>query len=174
MDWTDLLKSEIDTAYITTARLFDKVDPKSLDWKPTTGSNRMTFGQLMKHITDGCGAGCKAFVTGDWVLPGGKKYEDLSPEEVLPPAEKLPTINSVDEAKKLLEKDHALALQMIDQAGERDLATKEMAAPWAPGATQPLGQHLLRMVQHLERHKTQLFFYLKLQGKSVNTVDLWG
>jgi hypothetical protein len=30
------------------------------------------------------------------------------------------------------------------------------------------------MTQHLERHKSQLFYYLKLQGKKVNTVDLWG
>jgi hypothetical protein len=30
------------------------------------------------------------------------------------------------------------------------------------------------MIQHLERHEGQLFYYLKLQGKPVNTVDLWG
>jgi hypothetical protein len=113
-------------------------------------------------------------VTGDWGLPPGVKPEDLSPEEMLPPAEKMPTLESVDEAKKLLSQDQALAIQMIEQAGENDLANKQLAAPWAPGVEYALGRHLLQMVQHLDRHKSQLFYYLKLQGKPVNTSDLWG
>jgi uncharacterized damage-inducible protein DinB len=40
--------------------------------------------------------------------------------------------------------------------------------------TLALGQHLLHMIQHLDRHKAQLFYYLKLQGQKVNTADLWG
>jgi hypothetical protein len=30
------------------------------------------------------------------------------------------------------------------------------------------------MIQHLAQHKGQLFYYLKLQGKPVNTAHLWG
>jgi len=30
------------------------------------------------------------------------------------------------------------------------------------------------MVQHLDRHKSQLFYYLKLQGVPMGTADLWG
>jgi len=30
------------------------------------------------------------------------------------------------------------------------------------------------MIQHLNQHKGQLFYYLKLQGKPVSTPDLWG
>jgi hypothetical protein len=100
--------------------------------------------------------------------------EDLPPEEMLPPAEKLPGIASVEEARKLLSEDKTLALGMIDQAGEDDLADREVAAPWAPGVKLALGRHLLQMVQHLDQHKGQLFYYLKLQGKPVNTADLWG
>ena len=174
MNWTQLLTCEMETAYTTTAKLLDRVDPDCLDWKPGSGSNWMTVGQLLKHITEACGAACRAFVTGDWGLPPGVKLEDLSPEEMLPPTEKLPGIESVAEAKKLLSEDKAIALQMIDQAGENELATREIAAPWAPGVAFALGRHLLQMVQHLDRHKGQLFYYLKLQGKPVNTADLWG
>jgi len=174
VNWTQLLEGEIETTYTTTARLLDEVDPGSLAWKPQTGRNWMTVGQLLKHISNACGAGCKGFVTGDWGLPPGKKLEDLSPEEMTPPAEKLPAVESVEEAKKLLEEDKAIALQMINQAGENDLANKEIVAPWAPGAPLALGRHLLQMVQHLDRHKSQLFYYLKLQGKAVSTADLWG
>lgn len=174
MNWTQLLKSEIETTYATTARLLDKVEPDSLAWKPQSGCNWMTVGQLLMHIGNACGPGCKGFVTDDWGLPPGKKMEDLSAEEMIPPAEKLPAVASVEEAKKLLLEDKALALQMIDQAGENDLANKEISAPWASGVSLVMGRHILQMVQHLDRHKSQLFYYLKLQGKPVGTADLWG
>jgi uncharacterized damage-inducible protein DinB len=174
MNWTQLLKNEIETTYSTTAKLLDKVDPDSLDWKPKSGSNWMTVGQLLRHITEACGSGCKGFVTGDWGLPAGMTYENLAPDEILPPAEKLPSIESLEEARDLLAKDKTLALQMIDQAGENDLGNKEVAAPWTPGARFALGFQLLKMIRHLERHEGQLFYYLKLQGKPVNTLDLWG
>jgi len=174
VNWTELLKSEIETAYASTAKLLDRVDPASLEWKPQTGSNWMTVSQLLKHISEGCGAACKGFVTGDWGMPEGMKIEDIPPEEMLPPAEKLPAIGSVAETKAALEKDKAMALQMVDQAGESDLANRKTSAPWAPGVEYALGRHLLQMVQHLERHKSQLFYYLKLQGVPVNTEDLWG
>jgi uncharacterized damage-inducible protein DinB len=174
MNWTQLLKQEVESTYATAAKLLDRVDPESLDWKPQSGNNWMTVRQLLKHISNACGGGCKGFVSGDWGLPPGMKLEDLSPEEMLPPAEKLPGVESVEEARKLLLEDKALALQFIDQAGENDLAQKQVAAPWAPGVEFVLGRHLLMMVQHLDRHKGQLFYYLKLQGKPVNTSDLWG
>jgi uncharacterized damage-inducible protein DinB len=174
VNWTQLLLSEIETTYKTTAGLLDKVDPDGLDWKPASGCNWMTVGQLLKHISEGCGAACRAFVTGDFGLPPGVKFEDLPPEEMLPPAEKLPIIGSVEEAKERLMEDKILALRIVEETGEDDLANKETAAPWAPGVSYALGRHLLQMVQHLDRHKGQLFYYLKLQGKPVNTVDLWG
>jgi uncharacterized damage-inducible protein DinB len=174
MNWTELLKSEIETTFASTDRLLDKIDSGSLDWKPAGGSNWMTVGQLLMHMSNGCGAAIKGFVTGDWGLPPGMKMEDIPPEEMLPPAEKLPSIGSLEECRKLLAEDKRLALEMVGQTGEDDLANKKTAAPWAPGIEYALGRHLLQMVQHLEKHKSQLFYYLKLQGKPVNTADLWG
>ncbi len=174
MNWTELLKTEVESTYTTTQRLLERVDPASLNWKPETGPNWMTMGQLLKHISSAGGSGCKGFVTGDWGLPPGMKLEDMKPEEMLPPAEKLPTLDSVEEAMTLLAEDKELALRMIAQAGENDLANKKAAAPWAPGHEYPLGWQLHQMVQHLGQHKGQLFYYLKLQGKDVNTADLWG
>jgi uncharacterized damage-inducible protein DinB len=174
MNWTQLLKNEIEHSYATTARLLDRVDTSSLDWKPQSGSNWMTVRQLLKHIGDACGTACKGFVTGDWGLPPGVKFEDLAADEMLPPAEKLPGVESIEEARKLLLRDKTLALQMVDQAGENELACRQVAAPWAPGVEFALGRHLLHMIHHLDQHKGQLFYYLKLQGKLVNTADLWG
>jgi uncharacterized damage-inducible protein DinB len=134
----------------------------------------MTVGQLLKHIANACGAGCKGFATGDWGLPEGMKFEDIPPEEMLPPAENLPAAESVEEARKALAEDKVLALQMVDQAGEDALQNRMVPTPWAPGVELALGRQLLLMVQHLDRHKGQLFYYLKLQGQAVNTGDLWG
>lgn len=174
MNWTQFLKGEVETTYAVTAKLIDQVDPGSLGWKPLSGSNWMTVGQLLMHLTTACGMGCKGFVCDEWDLPGGKQWEDLSPDEVLPGAEVLPAIEDVADAKRLLAEDEVLALAMIDRAGEDALGQRLIEAPWARGVLLPLGQWILKMIQHLDQHKGQLFYYLKLQGKPVNTVDLWG
>ena len=174
MNWTELLTSEIESAYSTTAKLLDKVDPGSLGWKPQSGANWMTTGQLLEHIATACGPGCRAFLTNEWGLPPGKTWNDLPPEEILPPAEKLPSVASLQLAKDELARDKALALQIIEQAGEDNLENKQVCAPWSPDKKSELGIQMLKMIEHLERHKDQLFYYLKLQGKPVNTMDLWG
>ena len=113
MNWTELLKNEIESVYNATDGLLDLVDEDSLDWKPSEGSNWMTVGQLLMHLTIACGAPMRGYVTGDWGLPEGVDINDfsqvrevigLSQEEDLPPAEKLPTIGSVsEETRKVCE-----------------------------------------------------------------------
>ena len=151
----------------------DLVDEDKLDWKPATGSNWMTTGQLLRHLTEACGTGCRGFVTGDWGMPDGSDLSDVKPEDMLPPAEKMETISSVAEAKKLLAADKKVALDRVAQSGEENLANKVAPAPWDP-REMILGHRLLQMVDHLNHHKGQLFYYLKLQGKPVNTGTLWG
>ncbi len=173
MNWTDMLKGSIEYNYAGTEKLMDMVTDDALGWKPATGANWMTTGQLLKHIAEACGASCKGFVTGDWGLPPDVDPSKMSPEDMLPPAEKLPAVESVAQAKKLLAEDKALALEMLDQAGEEKLATQPAPAPW-DDMEFVLGQRLLQMVNHLQMHKAQLFYYLKLQGHPVNTGHLWG
>ena len=169
MEWNDLLKSEIEAAYVAAEGLIRMVD--DLEWKPDTGDNWMTTGQLLEHITGACGATCRGFVTGDWGLPEGVDMENMSPDEMLPPAEALPTSASVEAAIAALHADKQVAVDMIDQASER--MDEAMTAPWG-SPPMPLGQHLLGMINHLNGHKGQLFYYLKLQGKPVNTMHYFG
>jgi uncharacterized damage-inducible protein DinB len=173
MNWMELLKGEVEYAYGVANKLMDMVDDDRLDWKPATGSNWMTTGQLLKHITDACGAAMRGFVTGDWGMPEDFDPSQLSPEEMLLPAEKMPAVESVAEAKKLLAEDKQVALDMLAKCSEEELSTKLVTAPWDP-REQILGVRLLSMVGHLTQHKGQLFYYLKLQGKPVNTGNLWG
>ena len=178
MKWTPLLTGAIEANYKTADGLMAMVGDADLGWKPVTGSNWMTTGQLLMHLTTACGFCCKGFVTGDWGMPEGAEMGDCPDhpegESMLPPAEALPTVGTVAEARELLAKDKQLALAMIAQAGEDALENTKLAAPWDPAHVIPLGEHLLGMVMHLQSHKAQLFYYLKLMGRDVNTMHLWG
>lgn len=173
MNWKELLKSEIKSTYKVTEGLLDLVDDDSLGWLPSTENNWMTVSKLLMHITNSCGAPMRGFVTGDWGIPEGVDLSDLFPEEMLPTAEKMPAIESIGEAKKFLAEDRQLALDMLEKCSEERLAGEAVPAPWDP-TERTLGHRLLQMVEHLKCHKCQLFYYLKLQGKSVNTSNLWG
>jgi uncharacterized damage-inducible protein DinB len=173
MKWTDLLKSEIEATYQATTGLMDMVDESNLDWRPETGSNWMTIGQLLMHLTSACGGTVRGFVTGDWGLPEGVKLEEMSPDEMLPSAEKMPSVSNVAEARRLLSEDKQLAIRMIEEAGEERLKNETSTAPWDP-TPMSLGQRLMHMVGHLNNHKAHLFYYLKLQGKNVNTMHYYG
>ena len=174
MNWTELIKVETAASYKATEGLLDLVTDDMLGWKPETGSNWMTVGQLLFHITSACGACMKGFVTGDWGFPEGQDYEDMPEEDMLPPAEKMPAVETVAQAVDLLAADKILAYEMLERAGEEDLAHKMQTAPWNPEVKYPLGRHLLGMVGHLESHKAQLFYYLKLAGQPDHTGNLWG
>lgn len=173
MKWTPLLEAEIDAAYRATYGLLDLVDDDALDWAPATGTNWMTTGQLLAHLGTACGFCIRGFVTGDWDMPEGQDLSDLSDEDLLPPADKMPSAATVAAAREALRADHELSLAMVREAGEERLETEQATAPWNPNP-KSLGHHCLDMVGHLISHKSQLFYYLKLQGKPVHTGLLWG
>lgn len=172
MSFKDILKSEIEYVFGIIEKLMDLVDNDKLEWKPSTGSNWMTTGQLLRHLVEGSSLTIKGFITGNWGMPDGVDISTLPPEEMLPPAEKMLTVKNVAEAKQLLAGDRKAALDMLAGCNEKDLLAKIVTAPWDP-AEMALGQQILRVITHLIQHKGQLFYYLKLQGKPVNTSNLW-
>jgi len=171
MNWTALLTSHVDHAYRAADGLLAMVDDEALDWKPATGENWMTTGQLIQHLGESCGKICKGFVTGDWGLPEGVSTEDMEGENMLPPAEAMASASSVEEARQALAADKQVALEMI--AAAEDRMEEPTPAPWDP-SPMPLGGRMLSMIGHLDHHKAQLFYYLKLQGKPVNTMHFYG
>jgi hypothetical protein len=173
MDWKQLLTEEIEYNYAVADQLMNLVDDGALGWKPSTGANWMTTGQVVEHITTACGTAFKGFITGDWGLPDGTDMSEMSPEEMVPPAEALPTAKSVAAARAALAADKKLALDTLAGVSEDDLHNKPAPAPWDPRPV-GLGHRLLGMVGHLTSHKDQLYYYLKLQGKPVNTMTKWG
>jgi hypothetical protein len=173
MKLVDVLRQELELMYGVTECLFRRVAPDALAWKPANGQNWMTIGQLLMHCTSSCGASIRGFLTGNWGLPDGVRFEDLKPEQMLPPASQLPSVDSVEQALQLLARDRELALAQLAGLDEARLLADRFPAPWG-GPSITLFQHIYNMIGHLGQHKGQLFYYLKLRGQDVNTADLYG
>lgn len=172
MNWQSQLKDHAQAAYRATEGLFDLVSEDMLSWKPETGTNWLTTAQLLEHITGSCGAMCKGFASGDWGAPS-ETFENMPPEDVMPPAEKFPAVASLAEAKERLVSDKSTAFEVLDNVSESELNDRRMTAPWDP-TERRLGEWIMESIEHLVAHKSQLFYYLKLQGVEVNTGHLWG
>ena len=173
MNWRELIQSEGQAEYHTARGLVDMLEESDLPWKPRTGGNWFTTAQLLQHMVEACGMNARGFVTGAWGLPDDFDPGQMSEEDMLPSAETYPAVSSLEEAKKMLEEDERLTLEMLSQVSDTDLDKKKIAAPW-DSTERVLGYQLLQMVGHLRSHKHQLFYYLKLQGKPVHTGHLWG
>ena len=173
MNWTALLTKEMTGNYNATEKMYGLLQDTDLAWKPATGKNWMTVGQLLAHLNTACGMCSEGFVTGDWSLMAGDDC-DTESEPMLPSADQMPTVDNVADALSALKSDRKLAFEMIEKAGEENLDCAMSAAPWAPDQQTNLGHHLLQMSQHLGIHKAQLFYYLKLMGQKVDTMTLWG
>ena len=173
MKWKELLSDEILYTYGVADHLMSLVRDDELDWKPDHGSNWMSMGQLLMHMTDACGSTFDGLINGAWAIREEFQVNELETRQIFPSADMLPSVNSVSDARKLLADDRKLALKSLKKCSEEDLAGKYAPAPWTRHPM-ILGQRLLHMVFHLNQHKGQLFYYLKLSGRSVNTCDLYG
>ena len=172
MDWKELLSEEIKHTYGVAAHLLDLVEPDMLTWKPSEENNWLTVGQLILHLTEACGVNVKGFVTGVWDYQQSASQQDRLHTD-LPSAQEFPEAKDIEQVKQLLLDDYQMTLNLLDSCSEYDLSKKKVSAPWDPQEV-ILGYRILQMVDHLKQHKGQLFYYLKLQGKPVNTLDLWG
>jgi len=174
MNWTELLNAEIEGVFGAVEGLVGTVTDDDLGFRPETGENWMTMGQLLAHLPTACGFCMRGIATGEWGLPEGQSYEDMPEEEMLPSASKMPSAGSVAETKEKLAADRKLAVEMVRSVGEMDLAGKRVTVPWNQETERTLGHHFLHMLDHLASHKSQLFYYLKLMGRPVHTGSLWG
>ncbi len=173
MSLSEILKEDAATMYRVTEGLFDLVD--DLDWKPATGKNWMTTGQLMRHCAEACGSGMRGFLTGDWGPYGEaleESMEETGEDPPLPTAEEMPAVQSVEEALGLLRADREVCMEALAGVSDARLVGERSAAPWG-GPERTLLQHCCETIWHLGQHKGQLFYYLKLQGKDVDTMNLW-
>ena len=106
-------------------------------------------------------------------MPSDFDMSKLTLDMVVPKLDQLKSVSSVTDAKARLAADKKTAFEYLDKCTEEALTTKMVKAPLnQPDA--PLGVRLLNAAEHLDHHKDQLFYYLKMQGKPVSTANLWG
>ena len=175
MNWTELLTEQGQAVYAAAKGVIAEVDDDAIDWKPTSGGNWMTVGQLLRHITTACGCTAHGFATGEWDIDAGgidPEWKPTSEAEMMPPAEAFLGYGSKQEALDALEADHERFTAALATAGEARLSTERLAAPWG-GPERLLGAQFFMGFDHLNTHKAQLFYYLKLQSKPVHTGVLW-
>jgi len=156
MSWKAILIEQVKDAYRAAEGLLEFVEDEHLSWKPESGENWMTVGQLLNHMADACGLMFRGFITGTWEFEEG-----------------LEAVKTAAEGRDKLAADKAVALELLGNLSDNDLTTRMVQAPWEK-KTHPLGYLLSMMVSHLNAHKSQLFYYLKLMGKDVNTAHMWG
>lgn len=172
MNWRPLIEEQLGWAYKVTDGLVDLIGDEDLGWKPATGSNWLTVGQLLEHIAGCGGITFKGFADNDWeTMP--PEVAQAGPDSAMPPAESFPTVESVDDARRKIEADHALAVATLAGISDEELESKPAPAWWDPRDV-AMGPRLVEMINHLNQHKGQLFYYLKLMGRDVNTSHLWG
>ncbi|MFC2083069.1 DinB family protein [Candidatus Bipolaricaulota bacterium] len=157
MGWKESLTLHVKGSYRAAEGLFELVEDDHLEWKPEAGENWMTMGQLINHIAAGsCGVAFRGFIGGEW------DFEETTN-----------TVQSVAEAKSKLADDKQLAFNYLADLTDEDLATRMVQAPWQK-EPRVLGNSLNWMVMHLNVHRGQLYYYLKLMGKDIGSAELWG
>ncbi len=170
MTLTQVLLDEAEATYQVLEKLIRQVSDEELPWQPAEGRDWMSMGQLLLHCTSfGCGKAVRGFITGQWPAD----VEQAEADAHVPAVADLAAVASVREALALLKEDHEVTLSCISAAGDSNLLTRRVVAPWG-GRELSLFEQLLAMIKHLAQHKGQLFYYLKLMGKRVDSHDLWG
>jgi hypothetical protein len=94
-------------------------------------------------------------------------------EDMLPPAEKFPKSNSIEEAVTEIEKDWELLKKEIGKISEEDFNNKKLNIPWMP-FPMTIKEYMMQAMEHLSNHRMQLFTWLKLSGEKLNTAHLYG
>jgi len=147
--------------YQPVEKLIGMVPADKLNWRP--GPTFMSVGQVVRHLSDGVGAGLEWVLGGQW-----PSMEEMAEGMKL---ENLPSCGP-QEALDKLEKDKEILRHVLDGMSEEDFANKVVSVPWGwKGKMELMALHFL---EHFTNHKMQLFTYLKLLGLPVNTETLYG
>lgn len=146
------------------ARGLIKITPdQKLDFKPKEGL--MTIAQILKHISGSLGEGLSVAINNTWPT--------ISPDDMLPSADKLPKSNSAAEALQEIEHDWELLKQVFEKITDGEFNQNKINVPWMP---QPMTyvEYMMQAMEHLSNHRMQLFIWLKLSGEPLNTGHLYG
>jgi len=150
--------------YYKAVRGLIKLTPKDkLNFKPMDGV--MTVAQVLKHLASGLGASLAMALADNWPqVPEG---------EMLPPTEKMPKSNSVEEALKEIDDDWELLKAEFEKITDGEFIGNKVNVPWMPFPMTIL-EYMMQAMEHVSNHRMQLFIWLKLSGEKLHTGHLYG
>ena len=138
-------------------RLFAKIPPGGLDYRPTAGQRSTT--ELLRYLGFGPYNGVRRIVAGDWNIgkPTGEVTKDVPPSDF----------------PRQMAWQSAEVARLVRAADPISLVTGEITFPW--GDTLKRGPALVTYpLNWLSSYRMQLFLYLKAAGATqLATPDLW-
>ncbi len=150
--------------YYKAARGLVKLTPEDkLDFTPMAGN--MTIAQVLKHVATCLGASLAMALSNNW--------PEVPEEEMLPPVEKMPKSNSVEEALKEIDVDWELLKKEFEKITDGEFNGNKVKVPWMP-FPMTLLEYMMQAMEHLSNHRMQLFTWLKLSGEKLHTGHLYG
>ncbi len=143
-----------------TLKLISLAPAGKLDWRPAPG-NYMTLGQLLHHL-----AMCPGILVAavNNAFPPADAFEKFIQED-------LKNTKTPEAAQREASRGWEEAKAAISGLSEADFQKRMVTVPWGPPT--PLWRVCLSMADHWANHKYQLFFYLKLLDKPVNSATLY-
>ena len=142
--------------------LMGLIPPGKLDWRPEAAGDTFSVRELLGHLIESLAGFCAALYT---LHPERlAHFEELRQR---PPAATLEIVEARRGVREYLARiEEGFALVTDD-----DLV-RSIPTVFVPSG-EPALTILLGNLEHLVNHKHQLFFYLKLLGVTVSTVDLY-
>ncbi len=143
-----------------TLKLISLAPAGKLDWRPAPG-NYMTLGQLLHHL-----AMCPGILVAavNNAFPPADAFEKFIQED-------LKNTKTPEAAQREASRGWEEAKAAISGLSEADFQKRMVTVPWGPPTA--LWRVCLSMADHWANHKYQLFFYLKLLDKPVNSATLY-
>lgn len=143
--------------------LIELTPQDKLGFKPKEGL--MNVGQVLKHLTGCLGESLAMALSNSW--------PEIPEEEMLPAADKMPSIESVDNALEAIDRDWELFKGEMEKITDGEFNQNQINVPWMP-YPMTLLEYMMQAMEHLSNHRMQLFIWLKLSGEDLNTGHLYG
>jgi hypothetical protein len=150
-----------------TRGLIKKTPADKLDWRPDPSFLKLSA--VLHHVSNTVGSQLRDVMNEGWEYRAGETGGNTG----LPPADAYPVVESIEEAREMIDADWKLFEERFARVDENTFNDQVCKIPWmAPGTT--LKEYMLLTSEHLSNHRMQLFLYLRLLGVKVDTTNLYG
>lgn len=144
------------------AGLVRRAPADQLAWRPVDGA--LTLGQLLAHVA-GSLTDVVEMVLHPEAMPSEEEMAAMMDSSRWPSA-------TPDEALATIAEQKAKLPGLLAEVTDERWLTEQRALPW--GVRGSLGLCAMQGLEHAVSHRSQLFWYLKILGHPISTMELYG